>query len=79
VRRDETPNAEIHCDVRVRFIVSKQHVITRHQAFNQIIFQQQSLGFVMGDGGLDFDDITHHHARARVNQIFVEIARNALF
>lgn len=65
-------------DVWIRFIVPEQNVVTRLQAFDQIVFQQQRLGFGARYRGFDVGYLRHHQLRSGRQIAFLKIRRDAL-
>ena len=66
-------------EVGIAFIVPKQDVEFRVQRFDQVVFQQQRLGFGAHHRGLHPHDLRHHVADTGAAMVFLEIAGDPLF
>jgi hypothetical protein len=64
--------------VRVTLVVTEQDVELGVQRFDEIVLQQQRLGFGAHHRGLHAHDLAHHLANARAVVRFLEIAADAL-
>ncbi|MNO75440.1 hypothetical protein D3C76_664860 [compost metagenome] len=64
--------------VGVGFIVAQQDVVRRPPFLDQVLLQQQRLGLVGGDGGLDLGDAAHQRSGLGRQAGFAEIAGQAL-
>ena len=51
-------------DVGKRLVVAKQHVVARHQALDEVAFEQQRLDFGMGDDDLERVGLRDHAPQA---------------
>ncbi len=69
----------VDLEVRVAFVVAKQDVEPGVQRLDQVVLQQQRLGFGAHDGGLHAHDTADHVADAGAAMVLLEIARDALF
>jgi len=49
-----------HHDVGITFVIAQRDVVTRAQAFNQIVFQQQRFGLVVCDRNFNVADVRQH-------------------
>ena len=67
-----------YADPRVGLVVLEQDVVARAQGFDQVVFQQQRIGFALYDDKTDVGDLGDHHARLGVRKIFAEIGQYAL-
>ena len=47
-------------DERKRLVVPQQHVVAGHQPLDHVAFEQQCLGFGVGDDDLDDSGLGHH-------------------
>ena len=47
-------------DERKRLVVTQQHVVAGHQPLDHVAFEQQRLGFGVGDDDLDGSSLGHH-------------------
>ena len=54
-----------HDDPRIGLVVLQQDVVTRLEALDQRIFQQQGVGLASHDDMADLDDLLHQHAHLR--------------
>ena len=66
-------------DVGVGLVIAKQDVVARLVGLDQIVFEQQGLGFAARDGGLDPGYLGHHQPNAGAGMRFLKIARDPLF
>jgi len=65
--------------VRIAFVVPKQNVEPGVQRLDQVIFQQQRLGFRAHHRGLHSRNFGHHVADAGATMVFLKIAGHPLF
>ena len=64
--------------IGIGFVVAKQNIIFGRQRLNQIVFQNQRLGFAAGNGNLHPHHLLDHQRDARrVAGGFLEIARHS--
>ena len=64
--------------IGIAFIVTKQNVVARLEAFDEVVFQQQGLGLRAHHGGFKADNFAHHMADAGAAMVFLEVAADAL-
>ncbi len=65
--------------VGVGFIVAQQNVVRRSPLLDQVLLEQQGLGLVGSDGGLDLGDTAHQRGGFRRQAGLAKIAGQALF
>ena len=65
--------------VRVTLVVPKQDVVFGIERLDEIVFQQQRLGFRTHHRGFHARDLAHHVPDARAAMIFLEIVRHPFF
>ena len=65
-------------DVGIGFVIAKQDVVTRLEAFDEVVFQQQRFRFRTRHRGFDSGDMRYHQLRARRQSGFLKIRRYAL-
>ena len=68
-----------HLQIRVALVIPKQDVVLRLQGLDQVVFQQQGLGFGAHHGSLHADDLAHHMTDAGAAMVFLEVAGDPLF
>ena len=56
-------------DIGIGLVVAKHDVVTRREALDQIVLEQQGLGLRARHGGLDAGDLRHHQRDARAGEI----------
>ena len=66
-------------NVRVRLVVAQQNIIRRPVSLDQALLQQQRLGFVGGDGGVNLLDAADQCLGLGAQAGFAEVAGQALF
>ena len=75
IRRD----CRSHLQVGVALVIPKQDVVLGLQRLDQVVFQQQRLGFGAHHGGLHAHNLAHHVADAGAAMVFLEVAGDPLF
>ncbi len=65
-------------EVRIALVVAKQDVEARAERLDQVVLEQQCLGFAAHHRGLEPRDAFDHQADARACMVLLEVARHAL-
>ena len=68
-----------HLQIRVALVIPKQDVVLGLQRLDQVVFQQQRLGFRAHHGGLHAHNLAHHVANAGTAMVFLEVAGDPFF
>ena len=59
--------------IRIAFIISKQDIVFGRQGFDEVVFQNQRLGFRAGNCGFHLRHLLNHQRDTRRMIVFLEI------
>ena len=68
-----------HLQIRVALVVPKQYVVLGIERLDEVVFEQQRLGFGAHHGGFHAHNFAHHMPDARAAMVFLKVAGDPLF